>query len=95
MCCRASCVRTWPVAAGLTYFVPAGTRLGATSGGFELIDVTSLAALGPAEGRQRVVLATVQARDRVAQQELALRYRVRLVRSSRCRACRIPLCCWM
>jgi hypothetical protein len=70
-------------AAGLAYFVPAGTRLGATSGEFELMDVTSLAVLGPAEGRQRVVLATVQARDRVAQQELALRYRVRLVRRDR------------
>jgi hypothetical protein len=69
--------------AGLAYLVPAGTRIGATSGGFELLDLGSLTAVGPATGRDRLVLATVEVRDRVSRAVMALRFRVRLVRRDR------------
>jgi hypothetical protein len=69
--------------AGLAYLVPAGTRIAATSGGFELLDLGSLTALGAATGRDRLVLATAEVRDRVSRAVMALRFRVRLVRRDR------------
>jgi hypothetical protein len=70
-------------ARGLAYLAPAGVRLGAASGGFELVEITSLATLGRAWGARRLVLATVQVRDRVSRALLALRYRVRLIKRDR------------
>jgi hypothetical protein len=69
--------------AGLAYLVPAGTRIEATAGGFELLELGSITALGAAGGPQRLVLATVHVRDRVSRASYALRYRVRLVRRDR------------
>jgi len=69
--------------AGLVYLAPPGTRLAATSGGFELLDLGSLTTLGATTGRERLVLATVHVRDRVSRASYALRYRVRLVRRDR------------
>jgi len=68
-------------AGGLGYLVPAGTRIGAVSGGFELVELGSIATVQAVRGG-RLVLATVHARDRVSRARLALRYRVRLVRRS-------------
>jgi Conjugative transposon protein TcpC len=70
-------------AGGLAYLVPAGTRIGAVTGGFELVEVGSVAAAGPPSRGGRVVLATLEARDRVSRAVLGLRYRVRLVRRDR------------
>jgi Conjugative transposon protein TcpC len=69
--------------AGLAYLVPAGTRIGATAGGFELLDLGSLSTIGPDAGSARLVLATVRVRDRVSRASYALRYRVRLLRRDR------------
>jgi hypothetical protein len=69
--------------AGLAYLVPAGTRIAATSGGFELLDLGSLTTLGVTTGRDRLVLATVRVRDRASRATYALRYRVWLVRRDR------------
>jgi hypothetical protein len=69
--------------AGLAYLVPSGTRVGATGGGFELLDVGSLITLGATTGRSRLVLATVHVRDRASRATYTLRYRVRLVRRDR------------
>jgi hypothetical protein len=69
-------------AGGLAYLVPAGTRIGAVTGGFELVELGSITAAPAARGG-RLVLATVQARDRVSRARLALRYRVRVVRRDR------------
>jgi hypothetical protein len=52
------------------------------TGGFELVELGSISAV-PASHGGRVVLATVQARDRVSRARLALRYRVRIVRRDR------------
>ena len=49
----------------------------------ELVDVTSLALLAPAQGRVREVLATVRARDAATGATYGLRYRLRLVREDR------------
>ena len=68
---------------GLSYLVPAGTQVAAVTGGFELLDVRSLATVGPATGPSRRVLATVDVRDRASRTVLALRYRLRLVRRDR------------
>jgi hypothetical protein len=69
--------------AGLSYLVPAGTRVGAVAGGFELLDVRSLTAVAPETGAARRVLVTVDVRDGVSRAVMALRYRVRLVRRDR------------
>jgi hypothetical protein len=69
--------------AGLAYLVPAGTRIGATAGGFELLDLGSVSAIGATTGPARLVLATVNVRDRVSRASYALRYRVRLLRRDR------------
>lgn len=69
--------------AGLAYLVPAGTRIGATSGGFELLDLGSVSAIGATTGPARLVLATVNVRDRVSRASYALRYRVWLLRRDR------------
>jgi hypothetical protein len=69
--------------AGLAYLVPAGTRIAATGGGFELRDLGSLTTIGAGTGTVRLVLATVTVRDRVSRATYALRYRVRLVRRDR------------
>jgi hypothetical protein len=69
--------------AGLAYLVPAETRIGATAGGFELLDLGSVTALGDTDGPTRLVLATVNVRDRVSRATYALRYSVRLVRRDR------------
>jgi hypothetical protein len=69
--------------AGLVYLVPPGTRVAATAGAFELLDLGSLAAVGAGGGAERRVLATVRVRDRVSRAVYALRYRVRLVRRER------------
>ena len=68
---------------GLAYLVPAGTRIAASAGGFELLDVGSVTALGRHDGPERLVLATVRVRDRASRASYALRYRVRLVRRDR------------
>lgn len=68
---------------GLAYLVPAGTRVAASPGGFELLDVGSLAALGDTTGRERLVLATVRVRDQASRVTYALRYRIALVRRDR------------
>jgi len=67
---------------GLAYLVPAGTRIGAVTGGFELVELGSITAV-PAMRGGRLVLVTVRARDRVSRARLALRYRVRVVRRDR------------
>jgi hypothetical protein len=69
--------------AGLVYLAPPGSRVAATSGGFELLELGSLATIGASMGRDRLVLATVHVRDRVSRATYALRYRVRLVRRDR------------
>jgi hypothetical protein len=69
--------------AGLAYLVPAGTRIGATAGGFELLDLGSVSAIGATTGPARLVLATVNVRDRVSRASYALRYRVWLLRRDR------------
>src|SRR4051812_1092176 len=69
--------------AGLSYLVPAGTRVNAVAGGFELLDVRSLTRVGPASGGVRRVLVTVDATDRVSRAVMALRYRARLVKRDR------------
>jgi hypothetical protein len=68
---------------GLAYLVPPGMQITAAAGRWELIDLTSLSALGPATDAGRVVLATVLARDERLTMTYTLRYRVRLVRRDR------------
>jgi len=68
---------------GLTYLVPAGTRIAASAGGFELLDLDSVIALDTTAGRERLVLATARVRDQASRAIYALRYRVRLVRRDR------------
>jgi hypothetical protein len=69
--------------AGLAYLVPPGARIAAAAGRWELLDLTSVSAAGPATRAGRVVLATVQARDKSSRATYTLRYRVRLVRRDR------------
>jgi hypothetical protein len=69
--------------AGLTYLIPAGTRIAASAGGFELLDLGSLTTVGRTSGPARLVLATVHVRDRTSRAAYTLRYRVRLVRRDR------------
>ena len=62
---------------GLTYLVPPGTRIGAATGGFELVELGSVAVAGARESTSRLlVLATVQARDVQSRAVYALRFRV-------------------
>jgi Conjugative transposon protein TcpC len=71
-------------AGGLTYLVPPGTRIGASTGGFELVELGSVAAVGTRGSASRLlVLATVQARDVESRAVYALRFRVRLLRRDR------------
>jgi hypothetical protein len=67
----------------LEYLVPAGVRIGALGEEHELVGLDSVDQLGPAGGRERLVLATVRARDPQTRAVYALRYRVRLVRADR------------
>jgi hypothetical protein len=69
--------------AALAYLVPPGTHITAAAGRWELIDVTSVAAAGPATRAGRMVLVAAQARDLRSRAVYALRYRVRLVRRDR------------
>jgi hypothetical protein len=69
--------------AALPYLVPPGTRIAAAAGRFELIDLTSVSAAGPATRAGRTVLVAVQVRDVRSRATYALRYRVRLVRRDR------------
>jgi hypothetical protein len=69
--------------AGLAYLVPPGMHIEATSGHIELIDLTSVSAIGPTSGAELAVRATVDARDAQTLATYALRYRVRLVRRDR------------
>jgi hypothetical protein len=69
--------------AGLAYLMPPGTWIGATVGGFELLDVGSLSTLGPDSGMRRLVLATAHVREQASGATYALRYRIRLVRRER------------
>ena len=70
-------------AGALSFYVPAGVRIGALGQRHELVDVTSLALLAPAKGRVREVLATVRAKDAATGATYGLRYRLRLVREDR------------
>ena len=67
----------------LTYLVPPGVHIAAAAGRWELIDLASVTAAGPATRAGRVVLATVQARDEQSRATYALRYRIGLVRRER------------
>ncbi len=69
--------------AGLVYLVPAGTRIAASTGGFELRELGTITATGRASGRERHVLVTAHVRDEISRATYALRYRVRLVRRDR------------
>jgi hypothetical protein len=69
--------------AALAYLVPPGTRVAGATGRWELIELTSVSATGPATRAGRVVLATVETRDPVSRATYSLRYRVRLVRRDR------------
>jgi hypothetical protein len=67
----------------LTYLVPPDTRIAAVTGRWQLLDMTSLSAIGSASTTERTVLATVQARDERLSITYTLRYRVRLLRRDR------------
>jgi hypothetical protein len=67
----------------LEYLVPAEVRIGALGEEHELAGLDSVDELGPAGGRERLVLAAVRARDPRTRAVYALRYRVRLVRADR------------
>jgi hypothetical protein len=69
--------------AGLAYLVPAGTRIAASAGGFELRELGTITATGRASGRERHVLVSAHVRDEISRATYALRYRVRLVRRDR------------
>jgi hypothetical protein len=69
--------------AALAYLTPPDVRIAAAAGRWELVELTSVSATGPATREGRVVLATVQARDVRSRASYALRYRVRLVRRDR------------
>ncbi|MDA0173402.1 conjugal transfer protein [Solirubrobacter taibaiensis] len=67
----------------LSFFTPSGVQIGALGSEHELVDVTSLALLTPAQGRVREVLATVRTRDGATGATYGMRYRLRLVREDR------------
>lgn len=68
---------------GLRYLVPAGTRITAVADRLELVDVASIAAIGPAPSDGRLVVATVHVRDAKAGVVYVVRYRPGLVRRDR------------
>jgi hypothetical protein len=68
----------------LSYFVPAGVRMGALRRRHELVgDVSVMQAPGPARARRRDVVVTVRARDVASGAVFPLRYRLGLVRGER------------
>ena len=71
---RGLAVSAVPTSAGdasaLEYLVPAGVRIGALAQRHELVDVDSLALAAPAPGRERMVLATVRARDAATRRDV-------------------------
>ncbi|MBE2317826.1 conjugal transfer protein [Solirubrobacter sp. CPCC 204708] len=67
----------------LSFFTPTGVRIGALAAEHELVDVTSLALVAPAQGRVREVMATVRAKDAATGATYGLRYRLQLVREDR------------
>jgi hypothetical protein len=69
--------------AELEYLTPAGVRLAALEAPHELAGLGSLAQVAGREGRTRLVLVTVRARDVQTRAVYGLRYRVRLVRGDR------------
>ena len=70
-------------ASGLEYLVPAGVRIAAPSLRHQLVDVVDLALAAPVSGRERLVLASVRARDAATGAVFSLRYQLRLVRQDR------------
>jgi hypothetical protein len=70
-------------AGGIAYLVPPGTPVSALAQKLELVSVDSLALAVPAAGRERVVVASVSARDPASAATYELRYRMRLVRDER------------
>jgi hypothetical protein len=69
---------------GLAYLVVPGARITAAAvGRLELLSLTSVTTSGPAARGQRLVLATVHARDVASRALYMLRYRIRLVRRDR------------
>jgi hypothetical protein len=70
-------------AGGIAYLVPPGTRVSALAQRLRLVSVDSLALAVPPAGRERVVVASVSARDPASEATYALRYRLRLVRDDR------------
>jgi hypothetical protein len=68
---------------GLEYLTVLGTRMRATAGGFELVELTSIAIADRGSTRERQVLVTVEARDVESRAILTLGFRVRLVRRDR------------
>ena len=67
----------------LEYLVPAGARIGALADPVELLGVDSVAEVTPARADERLVVATVRARDPESKAVFALRYRVRLLHGDR------------
>ena len=70
-------------AGGIAYLVPRGARVSALAQKLQLVSVDSLALAVPAAGRERVVVASVSARDPASAATYELRYRLRLVRDDR------------
>jgi hypothetical protein len=67
----------------LAYLVVPGARITSAAGRLELLSLTSITTTGPAARGQRLVLATVHARDLGSRALYMLRYRIRLVRRDR------------
>jgi len=70
-------------ASGLQYLVPAGVQIAAPTAGYELLEVSALSLARPVSGRERVVLASVRARQKQGGGVFSLLYRLRLVRRDR------------
>jgi hypothetical protein len=68
---------------GLEYLAPAGVRIAAPTLGHELLNVSALSLARPASGRERVVLASVRARQKQSGGVFSLLYRLRLVQRDR------------
>jgi hypothetical protein len=68
---------------GLAYLVAPGTRIAAAAGRLELLSLTSITTTRPEARGQRVVVATVHARDVASRALYTLRYQIRLVRRDR------------
>jgi Conjugative transposon protein TcpC len=67
----------------LAYYAPPGARIEALPGGYELLGMSSLVAVGPVTGPTRTVLVTVRARETESRVDYPLRYRVALVMRDR------------